>query len=431
MKVMVIGAYGLIGSAIACRLANAGYDVTGVGRSLSSARRRMPKVNWIEGDLAKDTDPLTWQSRLAGVDAVVHAAGLLQDGAGDDVRAVQVDGTGALYEACERMRIRRVIHISAIGAEADADTSFMTTKAEADAALQRRDLDWAILRPGLVLAHQAYGGTALMRGLAAVPGCVPVVAGSGPVQVVAVDDVASTVLALLQPDAPRTGVWDIAHPKQHRLEDIALALRGWLGLAPAPVLHVPDIFIRMTAALGDAAAWLGWRNPLRRTALKQIEAGVVGDSADWMRDFAIEPASLEDIFNAVPATVQDVWHARLLFLKPVVLVTLVMFWLLTGLITLGPAYAEGIARFDATGFGKLGPVLTVAGAFADILLAVLLAWRRTAALALALMMLVSVAYLLIGTLLMPALWIDPLGPLLKIFPVMTLTAVAAAVLPSR
>lgn len=428
---MVIGAYGLIGSTIASRLASEGYQVIGVGRSLDGERRRMPKIQWLQGDLGKDVNPEIWQQRLEGVTAVVHAAGLLQDGAGDDVRAVQVDGTAALYEACERAGIRRVIHISAIGADAQATTLFMTTKAEADAALQQRDLDWAILRPGLVLSHQAYGGTALLRGLAALPFCTPVAAGAGLVQTVAAGDIAASVLALLQPDAPRRCVWDLAHPETHRLEDITRALRGWLGFKPVPVLKVPDVFIRAMALCGDAAAWLGWRNPLRKTALRQIEAGVVGNPDGWIRDFNLTPLSLEETLAAYPATVQDVWHARLIFLKPVVLVTLVLFWLLTGLISLGPAYAAGVASFDGVGLGALAPALTIGGGILDMALGLLLAFRRTAGLALALMAIVSLGYLALGTILMPALWADPLGPLVKIFPVLALTGVAAALLPSR
>ena len=53
---------------------------------------------------------------LQGIDAVVNCVGVLQDGARDDVRRVQVEATTALFAACERGGVRRVIHISAIGA---------------------------------------------------------------------------------------------------------------------------------------------------------------------------------------------------------------------------------------------------------------------------------------------------------------------------
>ncbi len=431
MNVLVVGAYGLIGSAIANHLAQAGHNVIGLGRHLDQAHRKMPHIQWIAGDLSADLTPSIWEERLAGVDAVVHAAGILQDGAGDDVRAVQVLGTSALYEACERLQIRRVIHISAMGAVPQAETAFMATKAEADEALQQRDLDWVILKPGLVLARQAYGGTALLRGLAAAPLALPIAAKSGPIQIISVDDIALTVEKLLLPGAPRTGIWEMAHPTQYTLADIALRLRAWFGLAPASVVPVPNYFLRFFAHLGDAVAWLGWRNPLRSTALAQIEQGVVGDVASWQQEFDIKPLSLERTLTVHTSTVQDLWHSRLLFLKPIAIVTLVLFWFLSGLITLGPAYAEGVARFQAVGLSAFGPWLTIGGGLLDIALALLLAWRKTAFWALGVMALVSLGYLLCATILMPALWSDPLGPLLKIFPILVLTGMVAAILPSR
>ena len=64
-----------------------------------------------------------------------------------------------------------------------------------------RNLDWVILRPSVVVGRQAYGGSALFRGLAALP-ILPRLAGTGPLQIVQLDDLVRTVLFFLQPDAP-------------------------------------------------------------------------------------------------------------------------------------------------------------------------------------------------------------------------------------
>ncbi|HEX8166988.1 MAG TPA: NAD(P)H-binding protein, partial [Beijerinckiaceae bacterium] len=186
MRVLVVGGYGFIGSAIVRRLVEDGHAVVGVGRDLAAARRRMPEASWIAGDLSRDGVE-AWAARLDGIDAVVHAAGVLQDGLYDDVRAVQARGTDALYEACELKGVRRVVHVSAVGASLSAGMAFMATKGEADAALSRRDLDWVILRPSVVVGRPAYGGSALFRGLAALP-VLPVVADAGPLQIVQLDD---------------------------------------------------------------------------------------------------------------------------------------------------------------------------------------------------------------------------------------------------
>ena len=190
MRVLLTGAYGLIGSAVLARLHRDGHELVG-GRSLEEARRRFPYAQWIGADFARLTTAAAWRPLLVGIDAVVNCVGVLQDGARDNVRAVQVEGTCALFDACAQAGIRRVVHVSAIGASADGPTAFSRTKAQADAHLAQLDLDWAILRPGLVLAPAAYGGSAMLRGLAGLPWVTPVVAST--VQVVDVDDVADTV----------------------------------------------------------------------------------------------------------------------------------------------------------------------------------------------------------------------------------------------
>ena len=114
--------------------------------------------------------PAAWQPLLHGIDAVVNCVGVLQDGLRDDVQRVQLDGTRALFDGCVRAGVKRVIHISAIGAEPDGPSAFSRSKAGAEAYLKELALDWVILRPALVLAPAVYGGTAMLRGIAAFPG---------------------------------------------------------------------------------------------------------------------------------------------------------------------------------------------------------------------------------------------------------------------
>ena len=98
MRVLVTGAYGLIGAACLARLHAAGHDVVAAGRSLRSARRRLPYAQWIAADFTKLASAEAWQPLLQGIEAVVNCVGVLQDGLRDDVRRVQLDGTKALFD---------------------------------------------------------------------------------------------------------------------------------------------------------------------------------------------------------------------------------------------------------------------------------------------------------------------------------------------
>jgi uncharacterized protein YbjT (DUF2867 family) len=297
MRVLVTGAYGLIGSACLARLYNAGHDVVGSGRSIGAARRRFPYAQWIEADFLRLQNAEAWQPLLGGIDAVVNCVGVLQDGWRDDVQRIQQAGTVALFDACQRAGVRRVVHISALGAEAAGPSRFSRTKAAAEAYLQTLPLDWAILRPALVLGSGVYGGTAMLRGIAAFPFVVPVVHAGASIQIISLDDLAETVVRLVAQQAPVRVLWDVAHPKVHKLADIVTAIRGWLG-------------------------WLGWRSPVRATSFAQLADGVVGDPAPWMAATGIAPKSLDQLLAARPAHVQDRWFARLYLLKPLAILTI-------------------------------------------------------------------------------------------------------------
>ena len=112
MRVLVLGAYGLIGLPVARALIEAGHSVTGLARSEVRGRAHLPQADWIGADISRLTSPEAWLPHLAGIDAVVNASGALQDGAKDRVAAVQSDAIRALIAACESAVTRRFIQIS-------------------------------------------------------------------------------------------------------------------------------------------------------------------------------------------------------------------------------------------------------------------------------------------------------------------------------
>ena len=108
MRVLVTGAYGLIGAAILARLHREGHELLGAGRAIGEARQRFPYAQWIEADFARLTTADMWRPLLDGIEAVVNCVGVLQDSLRDDVARIQIDGTVALFDACVRAGIRRV-----------------------------------------------------------------------------------------------------------------------------------------------------------------------------------------------------------------------------------------------------------------------------------------------------------------------------------
>ena len=130
MRVLVTGAYGLVGSACLAQLHQQGHELVALGREVASARRRFPYARWIAADVRALTAPAAWRGHLDGIDAVVNCLGVLQDGVRDDVRARP--GRADLRAVRRLPRGRhppRHAHVSMIGAEHAAPTEFARSKA--------------------------------------------------------------------------------------------------------------------------------------------------------------------------------------------------------------------------------------------------------------------------------------------------------------
>src|SRR3954468_10515101 len=430
MRVLVTGATGLIGASVVSELVSTGHEVVGIARRIDRAARSMPNARWVALDIGDATTAEEWLPYLGGIDAVVNCAGVFQDAPGDSTRAVHRDGIAALFEACERAGVRRVVHLSAIGGDREAPTAFSRSKIEGDRALIERDLDWVVLRPSVVLGPAAYGGSALFRGLAALP-WLPVMPDTGPLQVVQLENVVATVLRLIEPSAPTRVVLELAGPERLSMPEIVAHYRAWLGWPEARLLRLPAVIAGLLFQLGDFAGWFGWRPPLRSTARFEIRRGAIGDSTHWTELTGIVPTSLEAALAARPASVQERWFAGLYALKPIMFVFIALFWIITGLLSVGPGYRIGVALLQEGGMGALSGPSVIAGGLADLAIGIAIAFRRSSRRGLYAALAISTFYLVAGSIVLPRLWAEPLGPMLKIFPIMVLHLVALATLEDR
>jgi uncharacterized protein YbjT (DUF2867 family) len=326
--------------------------------------------------------------------------------------------------------VRRVIHFSAMGVDRGALTDFSRTKLEGDEALMARDLDWLILRPSVVVGRQAYGGSALFRALAAFP-ILPKTPDAGPLDIVQLDDVVETVVRLLRPEAPSRLALELSGPDRLTFEDVVQAYRGWLGWRPARIVNAPGFLMAAAYRAGDLIAKLGWRPPIRTTARKEIARGAVGDSSGWKSATGIEPRSLNAALAAEPASVQERWFARVYLLKPLAIGIFALFWFMTGIVSVTAGYAHAAGLMRMTAAAPVAELSVWAGAATDILVGCLIVYRRTSKLGLIAALGVSILYVVAGTLLLPELWADPLGPMMKIWPILAFNLLCLAILDER
>jgi uncharacterized protein YbjT (DUF2867 family) len=429
-RILLLGATGFIGAALAARLTAEGAAVVAVVRRNGRMTRKLAVDAIVDLDLRDAVSARDWTPHLNGIDLAINCAGVLQDGARDSTHAVHEWAPAALISACEKAGVRRFIHFSAMGADKAACSEFSLTKGRAEALLRASSLDWVILRPSVVVGRAAYGGSALFRGLASLP-WLPRLGEAGPVSVVQLDDVVETVVRLVPESAPSRIALDLAGPEALNFDAIVARYRSWLGWNPARAVSLPQPVMTLLYKAGDLAGRLGWRPPVRTTARREMRRGASGDPSAWSAALGIVPRALSEALQREPASVQERWFARLYLLKPAVITRFALFWLLTGFVSLGPGYDIGTALMVEGGAGALSGPVVIAGGLADLAIGLAILWRPATRMALWCALVLTLVYVIAGTAILPRLWEEPLGPMMKVWPIIALNFVALAILEDR
>lgn len=435
-KILVLGASGLIGRFVSDDLRARGFDVVAVARRFSPSQ----KTSSFDLELPLMSMDLAALTRLIaerGIDMVVNCLGVLQDGPGSDTRDVHRDFVERLLRAIRSSgRAIRLVHISIPGAAADDRTPFSQTKREAERLIAVFGIPHVILRPGFVIAPSAYGGSAMLRALAALPVDLPATESGVPFQTIAVEDISATIAWIagrdINDEATKAVTWDLMAPQPLALGGVIDQFRSRLGTTDMPRITLPGLLLDLGAKLGDLASRLGWMPPMRSTAIAELRRGVRGDPQAWMAATGIVPKTLAQAVGKHSATIQDKWFARLFLIKALVIASLTLFWIASGFIALVISYDAAAGILRAHGFPPaLVAPFTVGTSLMDMIVGVLIAFRRTSAAGLIAGIAVSLGYMLGTAVMTPDLWIEPLGALVKTGPAVVLMLVALLTLDNR
>lgn len=428
--IAILGASGLIGNALARDMQRRGLAVKALARRFTPAQRAALGVGAVETPLV--TLPQDELARLlADCDIVVNTVGILQ---GAESEAVH-HGFAAMLAALCAASQKLLVHVSIPGEAQDDKTLYSRSKRDGERAIAASGAPYVILRPGFVIATPAYGGSALLRALAALPVNLPRRESTSRFTATAIGDLCETVAVLVTRwrggSRQWAHTWDVMEQSPGTVGDIVAAFRAHHG-GPKPLLTTPGFLLPPGALAGDAAAWLGWKPPIRSTAMAEMRRGVAGDPQGWMADTGIMPLSAQQAVAATPASVQEKWFARLYLLKALALVSLVIFWCLSGLIALTVAFAPARQILLDHGWPfALAHGVTIGSSLLDIGVGLLIAVRRTSAIGLVAGILVSLGYMAGAAVLTPELWIEPLGALVKTGPAIVLMLLCLAMLDDR
>jgi uncharacterized protein YbjT (DUF2867 family) len=240
-KILVLGASGLIGGFVARDLRGRGFPVMGVARK-SPASQKSAALDLELAVMSMDAAVLARLLREHRIDVVVDCLGVLQDGPGSDTADVHREFVARLLQAIrESKRTIRLVHISIPGVTETDRTAFSATKREAERLIAESGVPFTILRPGFVVALAAYGGSAMVRSLAAFPLDLPAEERAAPFQPVAMEDIAATIawLAARDPSEANGVTWDLMQEEPVTLGGVIDQFRRGFGAGEWPRIAMP------------------------------------------------------------------------------------------------------------------------------------------------------------------------------------------------
>jgi len=292
-KILIFGGTGFVGTQVCEKLNQLGCRITVATRRIANARelQLLPHVYAAEAHLG---DGAALAALVAGHDAVINLIAILH-GSEEAFQKAHVQWPLALARACKAAGVRRLVHVSALGAAADSPSRYQRSKARGEAALLGAGLDVTALRPSVIFgANDKFLNT--FARLQAVFPVIPLAASQARFQPVWVGDVASAVVHCLHDTQTIGQVYEACGPEVFTLKQLVELAGRWAGVNGGrgrPVVGLPDALARLQAFFMEL---LPGEPVLSRDNLDAMKAdNIASGRLPGLRALGIAPASLEAI----------------------------------------------------------------------------------------------------------------------------------------
>lgn len=286
-RVVVLGGTGFVGRAFAWRCAASGLDLQLCVPTRNLARgaplRPLPALELLPCDVH---DSAALRSVLAGADAVVNLVGILH-GREADFQRVHVELPRRVGQLCRELGVGQVVQVSALGADANAPSIYLRSKAAGEAALRDSGVSPMVLRPSVVFGAEDSFLNLFARLQMLLP-LLPLAGANSRMQPVWVRDLAQALWLCIQRGS--SGVIEAVGPDVHTLAELARMAGRHAG-------HERLVW-PLPGPLAAAQAWLLEHLPgptlMSRDNLRSLRVdSVASGERPALQALGITPASIE------------------------------------------------------------------------------------------------------------------------------------------
>jgi uncharacterized protein YbjT (DUF2867 family) len=252
-KVALIGGSGFIGSHLINALVDLGKNVrVATRRRVNAQHLTLLPIDVIECDIH---DPVQLAAFIDQADAVINLVGVLQGRRGDpygpEFAKAHVELPRKIAAACEAKGVRRLLHMSAIGADSQGPSMYLRSKGDGEKAIRESGLDWTLFRSSVVFGPEdnLLNQFAFLERVFPV---IPLACADAQFQPVFVGDVAKAMVNVLDLDAANGHTYELAGPHVYTLAELVRFAGATIG-KHARIIKLPDSLGRLQAMTMEMA----------------------------------------------------------------------------------------------------------------------------------------------------------------------------------
>ena len=297
-KILVLGGTGFVGHHVCEKLVRLSYGVTVPTRRSANAKliQHLPGLDVLEADIH---DPVVLAGLVAGHDAVVNLVAILH-GKQAAFERTHVALPKSLAQACVQAGVKRVVHVSALGAALDAPSMYQRSKAQGEAVLQAAGLDLTLLRPSVMFGEGDKFLNLFVK-LQKIFPLMPLAGAATRFQPVWVEDVAQAIVNSLHSlghgaGKPSSSVYEACGPDVFTLKELVQLAARTAGINQGrgrPVLALPRFLGLLQAG---AMSWLPGEPLLSRDNLDSMQVdNVASGQLPGLAELGVTPSALAAI----------------------------------------------------------------------------------------------------------------------------------------
>jgi len=288
-RVTVFGGTGFLGRRVVRHLREAGDTVR-----IASRHPGPVENNGIERIVADVHDRRLLEAAVAGVDGVVNTVSLYVEHGRETFWSVHVEAAAQVARAARRAGVKRLVHLSGIGASASSASRYIRSRGEGEEAVQAAFPGAVIVRPAVMFARDDEFLTTILRLLRRLPAYPLFGDGRTRLQPVYVGDVTAAIAHVLRLSETPNPVYELAGPRVYSYTELLQSIAREARLRPV-LMRVPFTAWYALASLAEMLP----RPSLTRNQVELMQVDTTASDRPGFRELGMSPRSLEEELQAM------------------------------------------------------------------------------------------------------------------------------------